>query len=461
MRAAGNISSKSIKTIIQADNDGMISSGGYTRNMATLAEGETHSTMQRLLHWANVLGSTAEILPRIIMALATQAAHDANPKAFNGMNAREAVKSVGLSQFDYGEGSSSRMLGNRGLFGSWTPISMGFMNFHSKMIEKLTMEARDAIVRQYPNESPDAARLRRQQATKFMLAHLAAATVLGGTLGLPFVAAFANAYDKLANTLTDRDDIDVQAQYRTWLANTFGKAASDVIAKGVSREGFGFDLSHLGDQSLVPFESFINLLTSKRKFEDAFGDFAEDWSGTLPREMADFALGARDLFNGDYALGAQKILPEGLRGLADAYYLNEHGYVDRNGRTLPIKRGAFDVLKQALGLEPGKEAEYRDAAKIASGLMAQRQFREQTISQHLARGVLLHDPGEVQAWLAEAVRYQQQHPTLLNGPVTNFDRNVRKQLTAQDYAQAFGLPIGINRNDVGLRSNLGFLNSNQ
>jgi hypothetical protein len=452
MIAAGNISKRDIATIMRADNDGAISSATYTHMQTELGEGADPSKV-KVYHWANVLGSSAEILPRIIMALATKDAYDANPKAFGKLSDREAVNSVvNNSQFKYGDATSSRMLGNRGFMGSFTPITMAFMNYHAKMTEKLYMEARDLISK---DSSPET----RKQAGMFLMSHLIATTALAGTLGLPFAASVASVADKLANTLTGKDDIDVEAMYRTWLAHTFGKDLGETIAKGVPRTALGFDLSHLGDQNLAPFKSVIDLITSKRKFEDAADDFLHSWSGSIFGDFEDWIEGSRDLFNGDYALGAQKILPEGLKGIAESYYLGEHGYIDKNGKVLPIKQSSLDILKKAMGLEPAKEAQYKEASKITAGLIDQRTYRQQNISTHLIRAIMTRDPASYQAWLGEAVKFKQDHPQLL-GPAATLGRYMSRQMQQQGVSNALGLPPTVAR-DLSLRTNLGFLNSNQ
>jgi hypothetical protein len=455
MKAAGDIPAKDIETVIQADNRGAISTASFTHEQREIEEGIT--TAKQIHAWGNVLGSSVEILPRLIMALATKDAYDANPKAFGKMRDSEAIDSVvNRSQYEYGAGASSRMLGNRGLFGSFTPINMSFMTFHSKMVAKLYTEMHDLFGKARLGESPEAVATRRRQAGTFLASHLIATTAIAGTLGLPFASSFASVYDKLANTLTGKDDIDVEAAYRTWLASVFGKEAGEAVAKGLPRAALGIDLAHLGDQNLAPFRSVIGLLTSKRKFEDAAEDFLHQWSGSAFNEAVETVLGGRDLFNGDYMLGAQRLLPDGFKGLADAYYLSEHGYVDKQGRALPISAGAMNVLKAAIGLTPANEAQYKDAEEIASGLLAQRQYRLQNIGAHLSRGVLMHDPAELQIWLGEAAKYAVDHPGLGN-PLFSLGRNIQRNVQQQAIAGATGAPIGIRPQDFDLRNSIGFL----
>ena len=443
LRRAGR-TEKTIDTIMKADNAGALSGNTNTHYMAGLSSGEIDPSRASMEHKVNAMGLYSETLPRVAMALAAAQAYDARPVP--GISRDEFVnKVVNRSQFEYSEGTNSRMLGNHGLAGPLSPIMLSFMNFHTKMIEKLYSEVHTLIKGDTPEE--------RRQAGVFLAGHLVATTLLAGSMGLPVAAAFAGAYDKLTNLFTGKDDTDIEGSYRTWLAHTFGKQAGEAIAKGIPRAFAGIDLEHLGDQNLLPF---TGLITDKRKFEDAEDDFYKSMGGALGGELGEFYLGARDLLNGDYMMGAQKILPEGLKGLAEGAYIAQHGYINASGQKLPVSAGGLNVLKEILGFKPGELAEYQDKQRIFSGLQAERQYREQNISTHLAKSVLTGDPASLPYWVNEAVQYQRDHP-LMGGPIQSLQRSLMLRARQSAQAQALGgTPLGMRPMDISARSKLGF-----
>jgi len=319
------------------------------------------------------------------------------------------------------------------------------MNFHTKMIEKLYSETHAFLKGATPEE--------RRQAGVFLAGHLVATTLLAGSLGLPMAGAFAGAYDKLANLFTGKDDHDIEGSYRTWLASTFGKQTGEAIAKGIPRAFAGIDLAHLGDQNLLPLTS---LLTDKRKFEDAEDDFYKSMAGSLAGEMGEFYLGGRDLLNGDYMMGLQKILPEGIKGLAEGAYINEHGYINAAGQKLPVSAGGLNVLKEVLGFKPGELAEYQDKQRIFSGLQAERQYREQNIATHLSKAILTGDPSSLPYWAGQGVDYQRDHP-LMGGPIQSLQRSLMLRARQSAQARALGgTPLGMKPIDLSAQSKLGF-----
>ena len=276
--------------------------------------------------------------------------------------------------------------------------------------------------------------------------------MLTGTLGLPGADMFAGIFDKLYATLTGKDDMDIEGLYRTWMANAYGPGVSEVLAKGLPR-ALGIDLSHLGEQDLIPFTEAVK---EKRKFEDAADDWIQHMAGPTINEAKDMVVGLRDIVNGDYSIGMEKALPGSLKEFVGAYRLNEIGhYVDNQGRALPITPGALSVLQEALGVKPANEAQYQEASEIKQGLLAQRQYRQQNIGTHLLRAFNTGDTASIAPWMQEAVQYQMDHPGL-GGPMQNLQRMIMMSQRGQAQAQALGIPLGAKPQDVGLQSRLGF-----
>jgi hypothetical protein len=294
-----------------------------------------------------------------------------------------------------------------------------------------------------------------------MAGHLMATMGLAGTLGLPFATTAAAAADQLFNTWFGRDDIDTTGMYRTYLASAFGPQVADVIARGLPR-AFGMDLSKLGDQNLLhKLLPGSQIFLDKRKFEDASKDALKDIAGVVPADFASMALGARDMLNGDILFGSMKMLPEGLKGLAESYSFYKNGFIDKDGRKYPMDPGPMSLLMAALGFDPVQLSQYQEAHKIQLGLQAQRQVREQNISRHLALAFNQNDPIRLQNWMQEAAKYQQQHIGLGPGPLGGFAQNIRQQIMEPAMARAMGMPLGVKPLDFGMRRAVGFLPRSQ
>lgn len=448
-RAAG-IPERDIETLMKLENAGGLTQT-FTRSMIETGEG-VDPRGAKWHQWANAMGGYSELFPRILGALAAGDLHDAAPQKAQGKTREQFIKDVvNNSQFEWGPGSYARFTSGKGLFGPASKVVLGFMQYHLSMMAKMYTEAHALLSK---NSTPE----ERKASGAFLLSHLAATTVLAGTLALPFAGAIAGAYNRFSDYLGDKDDTDIEGSYRTWLAGTFGKAAGDAITKGLPRMALGIDLSHLGDQNMLPFSSMI---ASKRKLEDAWKDETKSMAGSAPNEIINMTLGLRDMLNGDYAIGATKLLPEGLRGLAEAYRLDEFGgYVDRNNTKLPIKQGDLDTLKLALGFEPAQEKQYEEGARMLSGLKADRQYREQNISRHLEMAITANDPASLNAWMGEAVKYVRDHPGMGN-PLARMQAVLSQRIQGAAMARATGMPIGVKPQDFDLQSRLGFVDTAQ
>lgn len=443
------IPKKVIDTILTQDNRGNVSTSSYTRQMTKKQLGaEADSARNKLRDWSNVLGYSSEMYPRVLTALAAGDLYDQKP--VQGLARDEFIeRAVNGSQFEWGPGTSSRAVGKLGVFGPASQLMLAFTMFQSKMIGKYYTEMRALLGK----EGPQAAK----EAGKFLAGHIAAATVLAGTLGLPGAGWFAGAADKLGSALTGRDDFDVNASYRHWLATTFGPAVAEVLAKGLPRAA-GLDLSHLGDQHLLPFTQFME---EKRKFEDAESDWLHNMSGSAIGMAGNMVLGGRDIMNGDYMPGLQKLLPGSfLKGSLQAFRMSEHGYEDRNGIQLPLTPGAHDIMLTALGLKPADKAEYDDENKVRQGVLAQRQYHSQMITKHVELGINHHDPEQLQQGITEARDYTLNNPGMPS-PLADVGKNVEKYAKKGAIARGMGLPIGVPPNDIRLRQILGYGNYNK
>jgi hypothetical protein len=439
----GGVSKRDADFIMRQSNLGNIGAGTYTRATYQLAEGSSPA-QAKAKQWAGAMGSYAEMYPRVITALAARDLYEAKP--VKGMTMDEYVtKAVRESQFDWNPAGNPRISGKMGLFGPMSKVMLQFTGFQTRMLEKYHHELLDLFGRNGPEA--------RKEAATFLGGHLAAALVLAGSLGMPAAGWLAGAADKLANTLTGRDDFDVQASYRTWLAQTFGKDVGEVLARGAPR-ALGFDMSHVGDQNIIPGTQFMQ---EKRKFEDAEADWMKSVAGSSIGLLGNAYLGARDIANGDYLVGLQKIVPTALKGPIEAMRMTEHGYEDRKGVQLPLTPTAREILQRAIGFEPARLADYNEAKRTEEGLTAAREYREQNISRHLSLAMEHHNSEDLQYWVQQAAEYARQHPGM-PGPITTMGQMLQRNATSAAMARALGMPVGTKITDFSTRALTGYGN---
>lgn len=446
----GGMSNKDVDFLMNLAARGVFNHGAYTEAMAG------HSTggegLGKVFQYANAMSRYAEQFPRLLTALAARDLHEAAPQKAGGKDVHQfAADAVNGSQFNWNQELNARQTTKSGTFGAMSPLINQFMGYTTRMTQKLYKEAADGFFDKTVRGTEQG-----RQARMWMYGHLAAVTMLAGTLGLPMTSVLASVYDRSADLLTGKDDHDITASYRGFLASTFGKEVGEVMARGAPR-ALGIDTDHFGEGSIVPGSRAIEALTEKRKWEDAQKDWLKSMAGSAIGEVGNWVAAGRDFSNGDILDGSIKMLPEAMKNAAEAYRLNERGFVDKNGAKLPITASAQDVMMQAMGLDPEKEAEYDEAQKTATGLKNMRIIRANNIERHLQLSVNRQDPTMMSYWMKQAQEYQADHPGL-QGPAQTFQRQLQLHARNAGIARSTGLPIGVQPRDVAGRGMVSFAN---
>jgi hypothetical protein len=432
----GGISQKNVDFIMRHSNMGNLNLGTNTRANYHISEGATPGQM-KAKQWASAMGSYAEMLPRVLTILAARDLYEQKPPAKMTLD-QFVTRAVQESQLDWNSVNNPRYTGKAGLVGPASKVAFQFTGFQSRMIETYHREILDMFGRNGPEEA--------KEARKFVGAHLAAMTVLAGSLGLPAAGMIAGVADKLGDVLGGREDTDVQASYRVWLAHTFGPDVGAVLARGVPR-AFGVDLAHHGEQHLIPGTA---LMQEKRKFEDSEAMWAKNMMGATPNMMARAYLGTRDILGGDYLNGLQKILPSILKNPLEAYRMSEHGYVDNNGTPLPLTPGATQIMMQALGLQNGAKADYDEKKDTQVGLEVRRSFVSQNISRRLEVALHNKDAAARDEQMRKAAEFVQRNPGV-SSPAENYGRSYQKHAIEAAIAASANGTLGMNpkiRNDM-------------
>ena len=110
-----------------------------------------------------------------------------------------------------------------------------------------------------------------------------------------------------------------------------------------------------------------------------------------------------------------------------------------------------------MGLDPGQEAEYQEAAKTVSGEKALSQLREQNISSHLMLALSRGDMQNFNQWAGESQQFGQDHPGQLP-PMANLGRLMSRTYQDQALAAAQGTPLGTSPRNITARGMVGFAN---
>ena len=438
---------RDVEFLMRMDAMGAFNHGSYQEAMRA-DRGDPDSALGKARGWAQAMGRYSEMMPRVLTALAARDMWEKSPK----LQAHESVhdfahRMVEDSQLNWNPTFNARQMTRGGVFGPMSPLINQFMGYSTRLTEMLYREAANAIGR----EGPAA----QAEARKFLLGHLAVTGVLAGSLGMPMAQVINAVWDRMADWATNRDDHDITASYRSYLAHVFGKDVGEIIARGVPR-AFGIDLSHLGDQRIAPGSTALTYLMEKRKLEDAQRDWLKAEAGHSFGLVGNFAFAARDIANGDYLNGAQKLVPDILRGPVEATRLGLYGYRDKSGMAqavhpdMPAGTATMgDMIKTAIGLDPAEEEDFAEKKRTITGLNTMAQVREQNITQHMSLALTRGDTENFGYWINQAIQYQQDHPGM-PGPLEGFSGYMNQHYSRAAMAGAMGLPVGLSpKNIVG------------
>ena len=453
---AGGHDPKTVDFLMNLNARGAFNQSAFTE---AIAGHQIDSSYEKVLQYADILGRYSEQFPRIQAALAARELYNSKiPPGFKGTVEDFAHKMV-RSQFDWGEGTTPRYMSRTGTFGAMSPLINQFMGFTTRITAKIYREVADGFGEKRGTEEG-------RQARVWLYGHAAAVTMLAGTLGLPGVAIAASVFDRLADLVTGKDDWDVTAAYRNFLAQSLGKEFGEAVARGAPRLA-GMDFDHLGESGLLPgvagapvVSKLLTFATEKRKMEDAEKDWLKNMAGPSVGYLFGIAAAMRDFSNGDILDGMVRVMPEAFKGATEAYRLGQRGFVDKSGNALPITANARDVMMTALGIDPAKEAEYDEEKKVYTGLQQMRNLRSQNITRHLMLAVNRDDPAMLKTWQSEAVQFQQDHPGLLS-PLATFERALAMHARNAAFARGFGTPLGVQPRDVIGRGMTSFGNLRQ
>jgi hypothetical protein len=436
---------------------GMVSRGVMGTAMYSTQMTE-HSNLASVLHIspnilkaANALGLYSELIPRLVTGFAAHDLYNAKPyiepRTGVQMTREQFIdRAINDSQGNWDASLNARQTSRGGMFGGVSPLINQFMGWQIRMTGKIYNEVRDMF-------NADT----RPEATRWLISHAGATAMFAGTLGMPMLSVAASVYDQLMNWVTNRDDHDLTSAYRGFLSDTFGKDMGEIIARGLPR-AVGMDFAHFGEATIVPGSSTLTIAFEKRKLEDRFRDWFKSMGGAGVGDISNVAYAARDMMNGDFLNGGIRMAPEFVKAPMEAFRLGQRGFVNNlNGEKLPITANGWDIAKTALGIDPGKEAEYQELAKAEAGLRTMRELNSSNIVRHLETAYMRGDRGMFNTWMNESQQWQRTHPGM-EPPQASFGRELEVHMRQSAQAKGMGLPIGVTPRDIGARGALRYGN---
>lgn len=405
---------------------GKLDIGNAARNVGRVAEGETGSEALKI---ATSMGYASEVLTRTITALAAKRLHKGdNPEQY-------AINVIDEAMLDYTIENEGRMMGKQGVIGAASPVMFSFMKYQAQLLEKLYREV-------YSAYSKDATDEQKAEARKFLGGHLASMMVLAGTLGLPFATVVAAAADKLCEMFGE-GHCDSKTAMRNMTAEVFGHDIEPLLSRGLIR-GAGIDISErAGEGNLLPFSKF---LADKRAMDDKLKALAMESWGAPTSMIANMLKANEKIWQGDLLGAMQEGVPLALKGPLKAYEMSEKGYTDKAGNVLPMTPGAYDMLLQSIGLNPGEKADYQQA-KFAQSQRTGVLGREASlIRAKLATAIEQGDQADMRSWMKKAREFDSQNPSA-HGILSQIGTTLQQRARLRAQATGTGMPLGVAPND--------------
>jgi hypothetical protein len=299
------------------------------------------------------------------------------------------------THFDYSASNRARFMQ-----GNFTRVITMFKQYSQQMTYLLWRNAYQAL----KGESPEV----RREARRMLLGVAATHFTAAGSLGLPLgVFGVSPLLSLLALGMGDDDDpYDWEVEYRQMLADTFGKAGGEMIAKGPLRAVLNVDMASrvgLGD------------LWVRAPLKEAEGrDLVEAWMLTLLGPIAGYAgqmgAAAKAFDEGKYGRGLESMLPKFIAAPLKALRYQSEGVRSWKGDALGIDLTPPDVIGVALGFQPTRLAEMYEGRSAVKGRESRLQARRQEILNMWVASYMAGDRSGTAEAMQAARAFNQKNP---------------------------------------------------
>ena len=304
-----------------------------------------------------------------------------------------AMETLRQAHPNYNLSNRSRIATNKGSLGQAGAPLMQFKAYGFHMygvLANLTKQSMHGATTEQRREA-------RLALAGIIATHAAAAGVVN-TIADP-LRYIGGAYDFVTNTRPR----DYQADVRNFIADIFGPELGEVISRGVPRAA-GIDLSNrvgLGNMLAVPeLTSFDAKGVVNMVGLAALGAGGQDAS--------EIGMGLGAMLRGDVTEGLKLMAPRVLRDAMKAAKLAGKGVVTPRGQVIiPAEQLTMkDILSQAVGFQPARVAEAREARNAVSSRMMEARERR----TKLANKWLEADPADRSGLMDNIREWNQANP---------------------------------------------------
>lgn len=344
-----------------------------------------------------------------------------------------AAKAVTETQLDYSALNAPRHM--RSVFGSKTiaKLMFQFRKYQQGMLYLIVKNFHDAFKAADPEER------RIARTTLYGLFTMSGA--MAGAIGLPFAGAVTFIANAIAGGFGDGDDpFDAEVELRNLLADAVGADAAEVFMKGLPTL-VGADLSKrvgMGDlASPLPF--MRQGKTGSEKLDKAMLASLGASYGMM-QQIAD---GLGEMASGDFAKGAEKVLPLKVASnlIRTARYADE-GLTNKNGELVlaPEKFSSWDLALRAAGFQPTIEADYYAANQaVESAKQAASDARTKLLRDYAQSTLKGEDTTGIEQKMQD---YNERHP----------EKGYRIDFSAKLKAIQTRVKMQNERNEVGVKT---------
>jgi hypothetical protein len=178
----------------------------------------------------------------------------------------------------------------------------------------------------------------RREAAGLLVGVFATHGLVAGSVGLPLAGTVMAITQLVARSFGDEPE-DVEAAYRNWLNQTFGKTAGTAIAKGVPA-AFGVDMSQKAGLSNVmnPLSGVRD--SGEKKGRDLYLEYLAGAAGPAIGGLGSRGFEFYDFMsNGEYNRAASSLLPKMFADVFKGARYADEGVMTRQGRTLAESGG--------------------------------------------------------------------------------------------------------------------------
>lgn len=306
--------------------------------------------------------------------------------------AREAIN---RTQFDYSSSNRARFMQ-----GDVARVVLQFKQFSQNMTYFLGRAAYQAL----KGEDPEVRAIARRQ----ILSTFAVTGAMAGTMGLPGVGVVGGLLGALASAMAGDDDEpwDWKTEYRNLLADTFGKEAGEVIAKGVPRALMPWDIS---SRVSLPDLWWRDAGREGQSPRESFASDMANILGPTAGSILGWYTAADQMARGDYSKAVEAIVPKFIRDPLKAAREVQDGITSYNGEPL-METTAVEDLGRILGFSSSRASEMFEARGAVMNAKTVIEDKRSRLLSKMVKARLDGDSESAAELQSDIDGFNRQHP---------------------------------------------------